>query len=374
MSDEFDAPRFGGHLVRNWRVFAVCCGVSFTLALAASLMMPKQYSATASLLIDPPAGNDARAATAVSPVYLESLKTYERVAASDTLFGQALKELGVREPGSSASIESLKKRILHVSKPVSTKILEIRVTLRDARKAQALAQYIAEQTVNLSRKLDAQSGSDLAEESRHILKAAQQRLEHAEAGKEALLKAEPMASLESDVANSAEFRATLWADLAKARTDLAEYQAQQKATAKQEVHSSEQEWMARQVAAFGARVEQLAAQEARLSAAIEEKTMLLERRKGRREAIETELRIARTSYEASSTKVNDIVASSVFRGERLHVVDPGIVPERPSSPDIPLNVLAALLLGALFSIAFLAVQFARQGSVARRPEPVYGRR
>jgi uncharacterized protein involved in exopolysaccharide biosynthesis len=374
MTDEFDALRFGRHLLRSWRVFAICCGVSFTLALAVSLLLPKQYSATASVLIDPPAGNDPRAATAVSPVYLESLKTYERVAASDTLFAQALKDLRVRESGAGGSIESLKKRILQVSKPVSTKLLEIRTTLGDARQAQALAQYIAEQTVKLSRNMDAQSGEDLAEESRHILKTAQERLARAEAEKEAFLKAEPLVALEGEMANSGDLRAHLWADLEKAKTDLAEYTAQQKTTVKQELNVSEKEWISRQVAAYAARVEQLTAQEARLSASIEVKSKLLEKRKGRRDAIETELRIARTSYETSSNKVNDIVASSVFRGERLHVVDPGIVPERPSSPNIPLNLLAALLLGALFSMVFAALQFARRGSVLEREEPAYSRR
>ncbi len=372
MKDDFDAVRFGEYLLGCWRVFAVCCGAAFTLALAVSLVLPKEYSATASVLIDPPAGNDPRAATVVSPVYLESLKTYERVASSDTLFAQALTELHVDEMTPGASIESLKRGILRVSKPVNTKILEIRTTLGSARKAQQLAQYIAEQTVKLSRKMDAQSGNDLAEESRRILKTAQERLERAEAEKEAFLKAEPVAALEGEVANSTDLRAHLWADLAKARTDLAEFQAQQKTTVKQELNVSEKEWIGRQVAAYAARVDQLVAQEALLSASIGEKTKLLEKRKGRREAIETELRIARGNYEASSTKVNDILASSVFRGERLHVVDPGIVPERPSSPNVPLNLLAALLFGGLLSTAVVAVRYGRRESVIE--EPVYSQR
>ena len=41
---------------------------------------PKRYTATATILIDPPAGGDPRIATAVSTVYLESLKTYELLA------------------------------------------------------------------------------------------------------------------------------------------------------------------------------------------------------------------------------------------------------------------------------------------------------
>ena len=38
-----------------------------------SLLMPREYTATARVVIEPPAGTDSRAAITVSPVYLESL-------------------------------------------------------------------------------------------------------------------------------------------------------------------------------------------------------------------------------------------------------------------------------------------------------------
>ncbi|HMC60818.1 MAG TPA: hypothetical protein VKJ01_16630, partial [Candidatus Solibacter sp.] len=49
-----------------------------------------------------------------------------------------------------------------------------------------------------------------------------------------------------------------------------------------------------------------------------------------------------------------------FRGERLRLIDPGIVPERPSSPNIPLNVLAALFLGLVLPIVYLTLQMSYQ--------------
>ena len=51
--------------------------------------MTPQYTATARIVIDPPAGTDLRAAMAVSPIYLESLRTYEQFASSDSLFQKA---------------------------------------------------------------------------------------------------------------------------------------------------------------------------------------------------------------------------------------------------------------------------------------------
>ncbi len=42
-----------------------------------------------------------------------------------------------------ARLESVKQRVLKVTKPASTAVLEISATRRDPRKAQALAQYVA---------------------------------------------------------------------------------------------------------------------------------------------------------------------------------------------------------------------------------------
>jgi uncharacterized protein involved in exopolysaccharide biosynthesis len=45
-----------------------------------------------------------------------------------------------------------------------------------------------------------------------------------------------------------------------------------------------------------------------------------------------------------------------YRGERLSIIDPGVVPERPSFPNVPLNLAAALLLGLLFPAVYLALE------------------
>src|SRR4051794_1257278 len=88
--DRLDLLSFASYLGTRWRLVAITCVVALVAAGVGSLLMPKKYTATASLLIEPPAGNDPRGATAISPVYVESLKTYERFALSDTLFLQAL--------------------------------------------------------------------------------------------------------------------------------------------------------------------------------------------------------------------------------------------------------------------------------------------
>jgi capsular polysaccharide biosynthesis protein len=48
--------------------------------------------------------------------------------------------------------------------------------------------------------------------------------------------------------------------------------------------------------------------------------------------------------------------STSTNGERLTIIDPGVVPERHSSPNLPLNVAAALLLGLIFPTVYLAIE------------------
>ena len=112
MSTSFDAVDFALYLRSRWRVALIACATALAIAGTAAALLPRRYTATATLIIQPPASADPRAALAVSPVYLESLKTYLNFATSDTLFLRALNELGLRplsgdERGSAPAPRSL---------------------------------------------------------------------------------------------------------------------------------------------------------------------------------------------------------------------------------------------------------------------------
>jgi len=157
MRNASEGLEFAGYLWRSRALVGIACASALAVAGIVSLLLPAHYTATASILIEPPGGNDPRSATAVSTVYLESLKTYERMASSDTLFEHALDDLHIRQRYPGVSTEILKRRILEVSKPASTTILDISATVSDAKSAQALAQYIAERTVALHASLERQT-------------------------------------------------------------------------------------------------------------------------------------------------------------------------------------------------------------------------
>src|ERR1700683_3778119 len=94
----------------RWRIVALACVISVALRPAGSLLLPKKYTAVSRIVIEPPAGSDPRASVAVSPIYLESLRTYESFAASDDLFLKAVDRFQLRQ--GSESIDRLKKSVL----------------------------------------------------------------------------------------------------------------------------------------------------------------------------------------------------------------------------------------------------------------------
>jgi uncharacterized protein involved in exopolysaccharide biosynthesis len=95
----------------------------------------------------------------------------------------------------------------------------------------------------------------------------------------------------------------------------------------------------------------------------------VEQRKHQREVLDSELQDARAQYESARVRNNDILSSAAFRGERLDIIDPGVVPERPSSPNLPLNVAIAVLMSALGWLLYVAIGFSyARISLSRRPE------
>ncbi len=348
---QFDVFDFLAFTVSKWRFLAVAIGAAMLAAAAAGWFLTPRYTAVASILIEAPGGLDPRAATAVSPVYLESLRTYEHFASSDSLFARAIERLGIREQYRDVPLESLKARVLKVSKPSNTKILEIRVTLEDPKKAQALAQFMAEETVSLSGSLDQPAGDRLVEEARGRVQDAKARVGAAdrELAREA---SQGPDLLRSQMEAAADLEAQLRRDLAESQADLAGILAQERAAS-----PSDRDRAAGDVAALRARIADLHKQLASAEAAAVSKQALLGKREVRMNNLRQEQKSARTELDASVARLNEMTASAGFRSERLKIIDPGIVPERPSAPNRPLLVIAAMLISAVLSLIYIAFAF-----------------
>jgi len=338
--ESLDGNQYFQYLLRRWGFIVAVCAIACVLALLVSLLLPKRYTATASLLIDPPAGNDPRTAIAVSPVYLESLKSYEVLAESDTLVTRALDKFHLRDPQSPEALETIKRRILKVSKPRDTKILQISVTLADPRQAQALAQYLAEETVNLSRNANRDSDQDLLAEAQKQADDAGAKLEQAQTALGELNIREPIEPLRAALQALTDLQARVRQDLSETAAQAAELGS---------IASDPRLTGAR------ARAEALAKQDAELTRQIEAKAVQVSRRSARDDEARQKLRVAQTNYDAANTRLREVRNNSGLRGERLRVVEPGVVPERPSSPNLPLNLALAFAVGLVGALVYLTL-------------------
>jgi capsule polysaccharide export protein KpsE/RkpR len=329
-------------------VVAAACGVGLLLSLAISLLLAKRYTATASVLIEAPGGNDVRVATAVSAVYLESLKTYESFAASDSVFARAVEEFHLQEGGSAPSLEALKRRVLKVSKPRDTKVLEISVTLPRPKQAQAVAEYLADQTVGISRTESMAADNAFTEEAQKQVTEAHARLDERQKEWANLAAAAPVQGLQNTVESSIDFQSQLRRQLVEAEANVAEYQQQTQAGG---------QFAQEQLPSAQARAALIEKRLGELNREIQEKSALLATRIAKREAVDSELKMAQTAYEAASARLRDIRSAAGSRGEQLRVIDPGIVPQAPSSPNVLLNVAAALLVAVVSSFVYLSIAF-----------------
>ncbi len=220
--ESFTAYEFMWHLKMRARVIVAICAAAGVLALIASFLIPKEYTARASLVIDPPAGSDARMSVTASPVYFESLRAYETLASGDSLFLRAVEKFHLRETHIETPLETLKRRVLRVTKLRETRILEIAVTLHDPVEAQAMAQFLAEQTVQMNRESTVGTDREMREDAEKNSDAARRRLDQVEAEWRAFRSKQPVEGLRLEVEAFNDARDRVRRDLVDSRAELAE--------------------------------------------------------------------------------------------------------------------------------------------------------
>jgi uncharacterized protein involved in exopolysaccharide biosynthesis len=328
------------------------CGIALAAAFAFGVILPRQYTATARIVIEPPAGGDTRVATtAVSPIYLESLKTYEAFAASDSLFEKAIDRFGLRNGAGAHPIESLKKRILKAGLVRNTRILEISATLPDPRKAQAVAQFVAESTAALNRSLASEGDQDLIQGIETEQTQARERLEGVDARWAQLQTSEPVGQLQSEMEASSELRGKLLDELLGAQAELAGAAAREKQAAGDELAQ-----IRREEGETQSRVGELRREIDDMDKQGAAREKLLGARLAHRDQLDAERKAAQAAYSSIQTRLAQARGDAGYRGERLKIIDPGVIPERPSSPNLPLYLFAALLAGLALPVFYFAVE------------------
>ena len=147
-----------------------------------------------------------------------------------------------------------------------------------------------------------------------------------------------------------------WPD---ARASEAEYSARQKSLASATTTDivNERGYVERELGGARARVALLESQAKQLDSDIQRKSATLARRTSKKEQLQSELKSAQASYDAAANRLRELRAISGFRGESLQIIDPSILPQRPSFPNIPLNLVAALLGALIIAIVYLSLAF-----------------
>ena len=357
ITPHFDAVDYLFYIRRRWRVMAVACAVAGTVAFSASLLMPKRYTTTASILIEAPAGTDPRSFTAISPVYLESLKTYERVALSDSLFQRAMEHFKISGRTGAQSVENMKRRVLDVTKVRDTRILEISVTLENPKEAQAMAEFLATETVKLSSTAAREAGGDLRDEARRQLEEALVKLDRARDVWTKRVTDDPVETLREEINSLVELDQRFRRNIAEAQAAAAEYEVRAKAGGSGDNAKRDAEFMQQESASHLARAQELEKQVQQVRSSIRERDLLLGKRTAARDLAESQLKLAQNSFDAATKLFENVESSIGFAGDRLKVIDPGIVPQNPSQPKKALNAMLAVSVAFLGSLAYLTLAY-----------------
>lgn len=337
MAEPVNTYRYLSFLASRWKFIAGTCAIAVSLAVLAGLTLAKQYTATCRILIEPPAGTDIRSALGVSPIYLESLKTYEHFAGSDSLFLRAVDRFQLRQLYPNRPVESLKAQILKAGMVRDTKILEIKVTLPDPKAAHAVAQYLGDETVKLSRSVDQEADQDLSKTIESEEAQAKARLNAAEAAWDRTIEQQPVEHLQQDVESEAELKSGLERQLLGAEADAAGEQGSDAAQDR-------------------TRAEILRKQLTQIEKDLASNEELLARRTAEHDRVAAERTASQEAYAAVETRLGQVRSDRGYRSERLKIIDPGIVPERPSGPNVALRVMAAFLLGLIAPVIWLTLE------------------
>jgi uncharacterized protein involved in exopolysaccharide biosynthesis len=325
---------------------------ALAIAFAAGVLLPREYTASARIVIEPPAGSDPRVGTtAISPIYLESLKTYEAFASSDSLFEKAVAHFHLREALGARPIESLKKRVLKAGIVRNTRILEISATLPNPRTAQALAQFVAESTTELNRSLAGQGDSELTQGIAAEDGRARQRLDEANARWAQVQSNEPIVQLQAAMEASSDLRAKLYEQLLGAESEIAGATAREKQATGDELARIREEESETRV-----RRDELKSEIDGLDRQAAAREKLFGERLGHRDRVDGERKAAQAAFSAVETRLLQANGEAGYRGERLKIIDPGVVPERPSSPNLPLYLFAALIAGLALPVFYFAIE------------------
>jgi chromosome segregation ATPase len=254
------------------------------------------------------------------------------------------------------SVEGLKQKILRVTKVKDSKVLQIHATLPDAQKAMEVAQFIADEVLKLSHRAGAGVDQGMREGAERRLKEWQARRQQTLDGYSAFQARTPVEATQSEVDSLQELLARILRDGMSADADAEDYAAREKANTRT---ADDMKALHEEAAAARARATVLRKQIAETQSSLAAKSGELAKRMAKRKELEEEIDAAKAGVDAEERHTRELQDAAGGRGEVLTIIDPGILPQRPSSPNIGLNAIAAVLSTAIVALLYLAFAFGR---------------
>lgn len=326
-ADTVEVRSYVRHLARRWKSFVITPLVAVAVASLISLALPKKYDATVTLLIQPGA-SDPRFPQALNQVYLEYLHSYEQMVQSNELLARVIQEFHL-----DLTVDSFRSGVLDVQMPRLSKLLNIRVRWSDPQKAHEIALFLAKEVVRNSETLRDADADRNAQQAQAEVQKARSRLDEA-------------------ASKILEFRLrTHEEELTRAvQVGMDTKSEYEKQLAASQIFIVELEG--------GALASEKAKQAALRKALAELETTLARREAELMKAqagfgiLEQNYNAAQDALKQATARANDTRNAAAFRSEQLQIADPGIVPQRPSSPHYLFNALLALALGLLATLVY----------------------
>lgn len=325
-------------LERRWkRIAAVAIGAA-VLALAISLLLPKEYESTTLLLIQPAIGS----AAVMSPAYLDSLRSYEQFVESDGVLENLLRDTHLSEEFSG---ERFRRSALRATLVKGTRILQVSVRLRDAQKAHEAALRLAQIAVDGNTRINREeaartrSGADQdAAEAHQAMTAAQAAIDKFRSGSRE-------EQISREVEQQIERKVRYERELSDVELDVAEKEARAAALPAESGTRSE-------VAGLRARRDALRATVAALAKELEKSQAAYAAIQARHSALDGEFQAAEERFSALARRATETASSAAIRREELEIADPGTVPTQPAGPHPLQNSILAAMLGLLAALMY----------------------
>lgn len=340
MPSPFDLTVYLRALGARWKRIAGVAAVAVAVALAGSLLLPKKYDSTVTVVIQP-AGTGGPYPATMSPVYLEYLRSYEHFLQSDALLARLAADLKLDQRPYGYTAEGLRRGVLNVSLVRQTKVLKIRARFGDPEKAHQIALGLARLAAQSNTDVNSAEVQRAAEQIAKDLEGARARLASTHAALERFRRENRGEELSRQLAELLERKTDYQKQLSDLRVDLADKEARLAALA------ARPEALAAEVSGLRAREKALQAALTEIQGPLARSQAALASLELRAQELERNLELAQSAVNTFTRQSNEMRFTVAARHEELQIADVGIVPTRPSRPNIPLNVMLAAFFGLL---------------------------